>query len=400
MLLQIGPYHGARLREATTFLQDKNVELIAIETASKTQNYILWEKVGDDGFRRETLFPTKRWQDIKAGSMRKSVVDSLDRHKPDVVIVTGWMSRDTLAAIDWCRKNRRGVAVMTDSSVDDRPRSWPLEFVKRRILGCCDGGLAAGKTSVEYLKTLGMPDSQIKVGIDVVDNTFFSQTAESLRADASKRAVFWLKKPFLITPARFIPEKNLLLAIEAYAAYQREMKADAWHWVLCGDGPQRELIEKNIQLYSLKEHVHLAGFVNTEQLSEYYARCNALWLPSVRETWGLVVNEAMAASLPVLVSNRSHCYHDLVISGKNGWVFDPFSIAEMSQVLCRMTSTPEPERQQMGLAGKKIISNWGLDRFSNALWEVSQACLLRAKSRKGFVEIINRTILKAILNCR
>ena len=395
---QIGPYHGARLREATSFLRKKGVELIVIETAAKTENYSQWEKIGDEGFRRKMLFPGERWDAVAPKRMRTAVACCLDLCQPDVVVVTGWMARDMLAAIQWCRRNGRGVVVMTDSNVDDRPRRWCLEFVKRRILSRCDAALAAGKTSVDYVVMLGMPRKRIRVGVDVVDNEFFQQRAEELRAEPQKQAAVGVERPFFVTPARFIEEKNLLGAMDAYAAYVTEFGEEAWDWVLCGDGPLRKQIEDKLQALSLEARVHLVGFVNTAEMAKYYAWCDGLWLPSTMETWGLVVNEAMAAAVPVLVSNQAHCHHDLVVSGENGWTFNPFSTEEMKQALGKLSSISEQERSRMGEAGQRIIADWGLDRFARTMWEAAQAAYEVARNRSRTTVSLDRLFLTAALH--
>ena len=398
---QIGPYHGARLRETTSFLHEKGIELIALETAADTDSNCLWEKIGDKGFQRETLFPGERWSTIAPRRMRAAVATCLDKHQPDAVVVTGWISRDALAAIRWCRRNRRGVVVMTDSNADDHPRHWYLEFLKRRILGCCDTMLAAGKTSTDYSVMLGIPRDRISIGVDVVDNEFFQCQAEELRSNTDKQSACGFDRKFFVTPARFVEKKNLLGAMDAYAVYVAETGQEAWDWVLCGDGPLREQIEDKRQALSLETRVHLAGFVTAAEMAKYYAWCDGLWLPSTHdETWGLVVNEAMAAAIPVLVSEQAHCHHDLVVPGENGWTFNPFSTEDMKQALVKFSKMSEQERTRMGLAGQNLIADWGLDRFATALLESAGTACDAAGNRSQIKDSLDRLFLATVLYCK
>ena len=118
------------------------------------------------------------------------------------------------------------------------------------------------------------------------------------------------------------------------------------------------------------DRVRLLGHVDYLDLPSVYASADVFLQPSVSDTWGLAVNEAMACGLPVVVSNRCGCHEDLVETGGNGFTFDPFTTDGLIQALKHMRDV-RSAWPSMGAASREIVSRWGLDRFSTNLWRAS-----------------------------
>lgn len=119
------------------------------------------------------------------------------------------------------------------------------------------------------------------------------------------------------------------------------------------------------------EEVTLAGFRQLEETTAYYGLAGAFVHPAQVDQWGLVVNEAMAAGLPVLVSKRAGCAHDLIRDGENGFCFDPADASQLSRLLCKIAS-PDTDRAAMGRRSREIIARWSPDRFAEGLWQALQ----------------------------
>src|SRR5690606_18401005 len=117
-----------------------------------------------------------------------------------------------------------------------------------------------------------------------------------------------------------------------------------------------------------------------------YADAGAFVHASTTEQWGLVVNEAMACGLPVLVSNRCGCAPDLVKEGVNGWTFDPTDPATLAELMTTLASLPETERDALGAAGKRIIANWGPERFATGLIAAATRALRVGPKRAGWLD--------------
>ena len=116
-----------------------------------------------------------------------------------------------------------------------------------------------------------------------------------------------------------------------------------------------------------------AGLKSSRELLPFYAHAGCFVLPSTREPWGLVVNEAMAAGLPVLVSDRCGCAPDLVDQGRNGFCFDPLDVNVLTDLLHRMERMPETQRMAMGRASEEIVSRYSPEGFGASITRIVQS---------------------------
>ncbi len=285
--------------------------------------------------------------------------------------------------------------------------------------------------------------------------------------------------PYFLASNRFIEKKNLPRLIEAYAGYREKAEKlkpeilkskisacqnvsvsdfTPWDLVLLGDGALRPDLCRLISDLRLQDSVLLPGFIQYPELPTFYAHAGAFIHASTTEQWGLVVNEAMASGLPVLVSNRCGCAQDLVQEGVNGFTFDPYDVEQLAQLMLRIWSmergagsgsqraavsdqlNPEsapasgavsralaenpvsgfdggietdspggcapqfltassllpasPSLGQMGAASQRIIADWGPDRFAQGLQSAVRKALEVGPVKPSFGQ---RLILKALL---
>lgn len=149
--------------------------------------------------------------------------------------------------------------------------------------------------------------------------------------------------------------------------------ADNWGLVLVGDGPQRQEIEDYVKQHALK-NVLMPGFQQKEDIPKFLAVGDIFVLPSISETWGLVVNEAMAAGLPVLVSKGCGCCTDLVREGINGFSFDP---SDNNELLGLMQSVVDGKYNlmSMGEASLDIIKDYTPARAAKIVFEAVEFAL-------------------------
>jgi glycosyltransferase involved in cell wall biosynthesis len=182
--------------------------------------------------------------------------------------------------------------------------------------------------------------------------------------------------PYFLASARFIRRKNILGLLEAYHQYTKQVVfkgSKPWRLIVLGDGEDKPEITNLIKNLSL-DGVTLAGIQPYEILPVYYGYASAFIHPALQDQWGLVVNEAMATGLPVLVSKQSGCAEDLVLDGVNGFQFDARNPTELAELMVKF-SQGEFDCQQMGKESQRIISQWGLDRFANGLLAAVEAVL-------------------------
>ena len=149
----------------------------------------------------------------------------------------------------------------------------------------------------------------------------------------------------------------------------------AWGLVLVGGGPQDDLLRRRAQA---TDGIVFAGFQQADRLADYYASASCLVLPSLSETWGLVVNEAMAAGLPVLVSHRCGCVPELVRQGWNGYVCDPLDVAGMARAMA-VLSSPAVDLEAMGAASKRLVSLYTPETWAHGLADCLEQTALRTR---------------------
>jgi len=241
-----------------------------------------------------------------------------------------------------------------------------------------------------------MPRERIFTGYDVVDNEYFRQRAEEVRSQRSEvRQKYGLPENYFLASARFIEKKNLTRLIRAYAEYRDRLRGTGvtdpgynrgapWDLVLLGDGPLRETLNSQLSTLNLHSHVHLPGFKQYDELPVYYALANAFIHASTTEQWGLVVNEAIASGLPVIVSERCGCVPELVQG--NGFTFDPMDERELAALMLKMTSLSNDERRRLGDASYTIAANFSPERFGEGLERAARMALELTPNRFGVVD--------------
>jgi len=263
--------------------------------------------------------------------------------------------------------------------------------------------LVGGERHVDYLVDLGMPRERIFRGYDVVGNAYFRQKAEEVRNQTSEiRQKYALPENYFLASARFIKKKNLPKLIEAYAEYRIRSESGSqksevidskalWELVLLGDGPLKTDLCRLISDLRLNEHVHLPGFKQYDELPIYYGLAKAFVHASITEQWGLVVNEAIASGLPVIVSNHCGCAPELV--NGNGFTFDPTHEHELTARLLEMASLSDKERKHLGDNSYRIAASFAPERFGEGLKEAVQVAL--SSPRKAS---LSETVLLKLLS--
>ncbi len=362
---RFGPYHHARLNAAGQLMSVWGVEACGME------DIYAWAKVeGADAFTRITLTDRAQGDGKWRRELQRKMQQTLDEIKPQVVVIPGWVYADALSALLWCAETNTPVVVMSESNAWDEPRKFWKEWIKGRLVKMCAAGLAGGTPHADYLAQLGLARERIFLGYDIVDNDHFAKgAAEARTREPELRKQHGLPEKYFLASARFIEKKNLSRLIQAYARYRalaEKSTAGPWKLVLLGDGPLRESLNAQISTLNLHGHVLLPGFKQYDELPVYFGLASAFVHASTAEQWGLVVNEAMASGLPMLVSNRCGCAQDLVREGVNGFQFDPLDAEQLTQLMLKVSASGFP-LSEFGLASRDIISKWGPDRFAHGL---------------------------------
>jgi glycosyltransferase involved in cell wall biosynthesis len=139
--------------------------------------------------------------------------------------------------------------------------------------------------------------------------------------------------------------------------------------------------------------VYFPGFRQIEELPRFYAHAGAFVHASTTEQWGLVVNEAMASSLPVIVANRVGCAQDLVEEGCNGFTFDPYDVDQLAQLMLKISVYDFP-LAAFGRESSRIIAGWGLERFASGL---EASARMAKENGPGKLGIFDRFLIQRLI---
>jgi glycosyltransferase involved in cell wall biosynthesis len=340
---------------------------VGIELARHEAEYAWQAKVEGLPFKVVSVIENQQLEEVSFTQLLQRLYAVLSQLKPDVLVIAGYARPAMLSTLLWSLGNQKPAILLSATKKDDAPRSWWSEMLKKWILKPYKAALVGGQPQKRYLIELGMPTEAIFLGYNVVGNeSYHPKKIESLPLP--------VERPFFLTVNRFVPKKNLLFLISSYAAYRQAAGSNAWDLVLCGDGSLRPQIEKYITELGLQDFVHLPGFLQQDELLPYFAYAHCFIHASIQEQWGLVVNEAMAAGLPVLVSNCCGCFEDLVIEGVNGFGFEPDNSQQLTDLMLKISSG-QTDLAKMSHAALEHIQKFSPDYFAQGLIQAVEYAL-------------------------
>jgi len=365
-LHRIGPYHHARCLAAA-----RRLPLEVLETRPQSQEYP-WEFSADGSYPIHRLSgAADPEQDPPRQAVDQQLEALLDRLQPRAVLSVGWADRTYQRLLLACGRRRLPLLLVSDSRWRDQPRSLPLELLKAQLLRGYAGALVAGRESRAYLERLGMAAAVIEQPWDVVDNAAFAAPADAPGGAPGR--------PELLCVSRFVAKKNHLGLLEAYGRYQSE--GGSWGLRLIGSGPLEAGIRAAAARLPQPERIVLEPFRQLEALRHAYAAAAGFVLASHTDQWGLVVNEAMAAGVPVLVSTACGCHADLITEGVTGWGFDPADPAALCAAIHRLERLGAGERSAVVAAARQRLEAFSPEAFAAGLERALERALAGARPR-------------------
>jgi glycosyltransferase involved in cell wall biosynthesis len=282
----------------------------------------------------------------------------LDARSPDIVVVSGWSTYASQAAMAWCR--RRGVPyVVVVESHDRDPRARWRRAVKwtvmPRLLGRAAGALVTGTLARESMVRAGVPPERIWLFANTVDTHAFAAAAAALGPRRRElRAELGIPEHAVValSVCRLVREKGLEVFLRAAAV------AEQVHPVLAGNGPEREALQACAA--GLGIEATFLGDVEWERVVELYAAADLFVLVSRHEPWGVVVNEAAACGLPLLLSEHVGAAADLLEPGANGFLVPVDDVTATAGALRRLASDAALRARQ-GRRSREIAEAWGYE---------------------------------------
>jgi glycosyltransferase involved in cell wall biosynthesis len=291
----------------------------------------------------------------------------LRRGQFDALWVHGYAHRGCLAGIAAAKSLNIPVMLRGESNLlsetDDALKLGVKRIAMPALLRTIDGFLAIGRLNRDYYLHYGVEAGRIFSVPYAVDNEFFRTAAERARPNRERlRAELGLKpgRAVILFASKMQQHKRAADLLEAYARLSADGVAEpAAYLVLAGDGEERAGLERRAR--ELKsDSIRFIGFLNQSELPALYDLCDVFVLPSEHEPWGLVVNEAMNAGKPVIVSDRVGAGPDLVDDGVNGFVYPARDVAALAERLRRIIDSPE-HRAATGSRALEKVAGFGFD---------------------------------------
>lgn len=283
--------------------------------------------------------------DVTAGGrwvvLNRRVVPTL--RGADAVLIGGWNQPAFWTATAWCTARRVPALFWVESTAEDA-RTGRLEPAKRLALRAAAGFVVPGTASAEYLEGLGIRRERIAIAPNAVDAAIFGAAARS-RSNGPCRVV---------AVARLSREKGIDVLLQAAADLPVEV-------VVAGAGPEEA------RLRGLAgPNVTFLGNVERDELPQVYGNADVAVVPSRSDTWGMALNEAALAGLPLVSSTVVGGSRDLIEDGVNGFRVPPDDPAALRDALRRLVEDGE-FRRAAGTRSREIAARFTPDAWADAV---------------------------------
>jgi len=381
-----GPYHKARVSALANQLAEIGISLVAFRFSERSDTYgwqpetpkdvavITLEGGEPQGWQRALGLAYRLFCDLRNGGIQTVFLPSFSP-LPNLLCFLA-------SKIAGCR-----TVLMTESWYGTEQASMLGKMLKHVLVRLFDSALVGGIPQTDYVAGYGMEREKIFTGYDVVDVEHFAQTAKRWSEEVDP-PIKGLPARYFLNLGRFVEKKNISTLVSAYARFTKGVAGDepskirngmaSVALVLVGEGPLREALQMQAQELGLSvrdgaadpiapggAEVVFYPFQQADLTPFFFAKCETFVLPSSREEWGLVVNEAMACGAAVIASNRTGAHFDLVEDGVNGFTFSPQDVDQLTELLGRFARDPGL-RDRFGKAGRERIGAWSPNRFGRS----------------------------------
>ncbi|MDR5831930.1 glycosyltransferase family 4 protein [Caballeronia sp. LP006] len=270
------------------------------------------------------------YEDVPTWRMTMRLTWEVLKAKSDLVVLPGYHRPEYWAMMAACILTGKRRAVFCDSTARDNPRRMLTSIPKRVFFALCDGYFAFGTRSREYLMSLGAKQ----------ENIFIPCQAAALPRSFSPKTVGDDRllhrqgnKPVFLYVGRLSAEKGIDTLVEAFSTLKKSVPNAQLRIV--GTGPLGDALKQQVKEAGLEESVQFLGSLQDAPLSREYFSATCMVLPSRREPWGLVTNEALSHGCPVIVSESCGCVPELVVEGVSGYSFPAGDVAALHRTMLK-----------------------------------------------------------------
>lgn len=251
---------------------------------------------------------------------------------PDVVYVSGWSFPEYLKLARRLRKKGVTVVCGNDTPWHGTARQWIGSAASPFFLHPhFDAMWVPGIYQFEFARRLGFSRDRIYTGLLSADVDAFRAAAGTKRTAPRT----------LLSVGRMVADKGMVELAEAFATLRASGGAEDWRLLLVGNGPLTEKLAR-------VEGVDIGSFLPPQEMPALFASASAFVLASRFEPWGVVVHEAAAAGLPLLISDRAGATAAFVRDRYNGLLFSPATTGDLLEKMRALLAEPGEKLAQMG----------------------------------------------------
>jgi glycosyltransferase involved in cell wall biosynthesis len=234
--------------------------------------------------------------------------------------------------------------------------NWWTNNIKRIVLkwiySNVDFAFYVGTLNRQYYQEYGLQNQQLIFAPHAVDNDRFARKVYNQSTALRSELNISKNSKIILFAGKLDVNKNAKLLLKAFL----ELDLVDTHLIFVGSG----VLMKEMKLMSIHHsYVHFTSFKNQTEMPALYQAADLFCLPSLNDSWGLAINEAMAAGTAILVSDQAGAAIDLV-QASNGRMFKSNDLSDLKEQLQKLMLNPAFLRTA-GIASQKVIKNWNMD---------------------------------------
>ncbi|AFM04288.1 glycosyltransferase [Bernardetia litoralis DSM 6794] len=322
----------------------------------------------------ENIAPDKGSHHFK-GIDNPTIIEEIKNYNPDAILVFGWSYKSHLKVIRYF-KNKIPIWFRGDSHLLDEI-SFHKKIARKLFLtwlySYIDKAFFVGKNNKNYYKHAALNDKKLTFAPHAIDNSRFAETEKNIELAKQWRTELGIKENELVWlfAGKFESKKSPLLLLEAFIERQKQQNSkdnEKEHLIFLGNGELENQLKQKAESY---QNIHFLPFQNQSKMPIVYLLCNVFILPSkgAGETWGLAINEAMAAKKAVIASTKVGCAIDLIQSNReknnNGFIFQSENVESLKEAMNKIKS--QRQAKEMGELSYQIIQNWSFEKIAQTI---------------------------------
>ena len=314
---------------------------------------VQWDVPLLEGYRHKFLPSQTRPGDFSLTNPKVKLAalrDALNSDTWDAVWVHGYGNLALLYVIWYASRKRIPLLFRGESNLCCSPRNFRKDLFIRWLVRHSAALLWIGSDNRDYYEFYGAQPGQLFFTPYAVNNDLFQSCVASSQDSSSP------PKTVFLYASKFLARKHAPLLLQAFQEIPDSLRSNAELWYV-GDGDDAAVLEHLIEEYDVGAQVKLLGFKNQSEMPQYLSRCDVFVLPSEKEPFGLIINEAMNLGKAIITTDEVGAARDLVEHGVNGWVVkaaDRQALTEaLQQAICDRAGLAK-----MGEVSLAKISGW------------------------------------------